>query len=169
MRLRCQYLPRSHGVRLQVERGRTVYYVSWEPREGYRITGWGAVGDPTGARVNADYHDPEVLRMMRRTPPAAGLPALPLSSDSKIFHRLPLIREFLSSTAYDDGSPRETATLLCVFEFGVVKVCLNDRAEARSLWVSGGGMDEALDVLEATLAAGKGDWRARTGPTPKKR
>jgi len=75
--------------------------------------------------------------------------------------RWPALCSHLFDNKYDDGTPRVTSTLMILAELGVLKVCLNDRDAERSAWVSGRGVDEALDALEVGLVEDRLDWRAR--------
>lgn len=75
--------------------------------------------------------------------------------------RYPSTWAYLADTRYEDGEPRETATLMLLAEQGVVKACLNDRDNSRSAWVSGRSVEEALAALEAGLAEGRTEWRGR--------
>jgi len=72
---------------------------------------------------------------------------------------LPSLLEYLTSVLFEDGSERETSTLLVFTEDGRWKVALNDRQEGRSLWVSGSSFFGALLALEEQLCTGEGDWR----------
>ena len=82
------------------------------------------------------------------------------ASDAAFRARYPALYEWLSLDQYDDGQPRETATLLVFLDDGAFKVCLNDRDQGRSLWATGGSFDASLQALEAFLATGEGDWRS---------
>lgn len=73
----------------------------------------------------------------------------------------PWLFEYMNTTAWDDGTARETATLMLLVEDGWLKACLNDRAGGRSLWVTGSALVEVLGSLEGHLAAGTGDWRVK--------
>ena len=75
--------------------------------------------------------------------------------------RWPQLIEYLNAAAWDDGSPRETSTLMLLIEDGWLKVCLNDRAVGRSLWQSADTLMDALDALEDHLVAGTGEWRVK--------
>jgi len=71
----------------------------------------------------------------------------------------PAVWEYMTCEAYEDGAPRQPS-MLCVFlEDGVVKACLQDRQEGRSLWISAPSLLQAFDALEAKLQAGTDDWR----------
>jgi len=71
----------------------------------------------------------------------------------------PLLAEQLTCVRWDDGSARETATLLLLAEGGAWKVCLNDRAQRRSLWLSGPTVGACLASLEGALGSGCAAWR----------
>jgi len=71
----------------------------------------------------------------------------------------PLMTEYLVTRTFEDGSERETSTLLVFAAEGVWKVCLNDRAEQRALWASGASYGDALAALEKLLDSGAETWR----------
>lgn len=158
MRPRSQYLPRHGEKRIIIARGATWYLLHWVHRAAYRVTQWGPVGLPAEAVVTVDCHSTEVLRMKRRTPAEAGLPALPLPSESKLFAKLPLIREFLSATAYDDGSPRQPGYLTVRNRGGSYEITAYDpdaglRAAVRAMTI-----DDTWAALELLLGAAEAPW-----------
>lgn len=69
--------------------------------------------------------------------------------------------EYLQSGCWADGTPRETSTLLVLFEEGRWKACLNDRANARSGWVSSPTLRGALETLNEHLSEDRLEWRRR--------
>lgn len=75
----------------------------------------------------------------------------------------PTLLEYLSETQYDDGSPRQTATLTVFVETGVVKLCLNDRDLGRTAWVTSDSLENAIAAMEGRLADGSADWRSTSG------
>lgn len=81
----------------------------------------------------------------------------------------PVTWEWLTSEQYDDGSARETSTLLIFVEDGCVKLCFNDRGGDRKLWATGRDALAALTALEGMLATGAGEWRAANGKGRKPR
>lgn len=100
----------------------------------------------------------------------ADLPEGVTCADPAWSSRWPLLSSHLFDLKYEDGTPRSTSTLMILGEHSVVKACLNDREEARSAWVSGRTVDEALGALEVGLMQDSLDWRARpAGRWEKKR
>lgn len=82
--------------------------------------------------------------------------------------RHPTLVEYLSCSAWDDGSERERSTLSVFIEEGRVKVCLNDREFERSLYASGDTLAGVLAALEKALAADACEWRMWKGKGKKK-
>jgi len=80
---------------------------------------------------------------------------------------LPAVFEYLASGLYPDGSSRERSTMTVFCEEGVVKVCLSDRDQGRTLWRSGRTLEDVLLALEVALQDSSADWR-RAGNAPRK-
>lgn len=81
------------------------------------------------------------------------------AQDASWAAKYPLLVEMLVTTRWPDQKPREVATCLAVAEGGVWKVCLHDRANRRSAWVSGETLDAAFEALETGLQEGSLGWR----------
>lgn len=79
--------------------------------------------------------------------------------DEEFVLSYPVLTTFLCDSAYDDGSLRERSTLTVFVEDGSIKVALNDRAEARSLYVAAQTLPEALELLERGVNADQPPWR----------
>lgn len=91
-------------------------------------------------------------------------------ADAKFSIGYPALWEYLTLEAWEDGRPRETSTLLLMVEEGLWKACLNDRAQDRSLWVSGHSIDACVASLDDRLTSDSGEWRRRNpAPAKKKR
>lgn len=71
--------------------------------------------------------------------------------------------EYLTCDQDEKGSERERAMLMFFVDGSVFKACLQDRATSRSLWASGGSMEQALEALEGCLRSPAPDWRAMRG------
>lgn len=87
-----------------------------------------------------------------------GSPA-PLSALTGVLSITPGVVEYLTAVSYPDGSSRERSTISVFLEDGVVKACLSDRDQARTLWRSGPSVEDALMALEAAVVDGTADWR----------
>lgn len=73
----------------------------------------------------------------------------------------PALFEYLTLVVWEDGTARQTSTLLLFFEDGAWKACLNDRENARSAWASGGSPHQAIRALEDALGDDLVEWRRR--------
>jgi hypothetical protein len=76
-----------------------------------------------------------------------------------ILGQCPVVTEYLTSTVWDDGTPRERSTLIVVIEAGMLKVCLSDKATGRSLWRSGSSLEEVIQGMEEVIVFQQADWR----------
>lgn len=156
--LRSQYLPKHRDVKLRIVRGEVVYHLTWRPREGYAVHGWGLVGTPVALHSRLTTPHDEDPRMKRRTPPAAGLPALPLDDTSKVLLKFPLVREFLSATAYEDQTPRQPGYMTIRNRVGSYEITVYDpdaglRCAARAMT-----LDDVLAATELLLGAKEAPW-----------
>lgn len=73
--------------------------------------------------------------------------------------KFPNLLAMLQDSKYDDGSARETSTLLVLAEGGMVKLCLNDRDLGRTAWTTATTLEDALASLESRLAKDQCEWR----------
>jgi len=94
-------------------------------------------------------------------------PGMPGGAD-ELAEQLPSLWEFLTTATYEDGKARQLPTLLMFFDAPLVKVCLNDRDQGLSCWVSSPGLLGALLALERGLSGDCLEWR-KPGPAGKKR
>jgi hypothetical protein len=90
-----------------------------------------------------------------------GMKPEPLLEDSAFTAELPALSEHLIQTQYDDGTHRQTSTLLIFVDGGVLKLCLSDREVGRSCFVSAATFEEALKKLDQQLADDTADWRVK--------
>jgi len=75
--------------------------------------------------------------------------------------RYPTITEYLTAVTWDDGKPRVTSTILIFMDGRALKVCLNDRDNNRSVFISDPTFTGAMDRLEQGLAENSLEWRSR--------
>lgn len=101
-------------------------------------------------------------------PPEANGLASVVEVDSWWAQKHPALVEFLTLSQWEDGSLRETGTVLLFAEDGVWKACLNDRDAAKVAFVSGTSLEDVLVRAEAGLEEGDLDWRGRKPPPRKK-
>jgi len=80
----------------------------------------------------------------------------------------PALWEFLSTSRMDDGTTRQTATLMAFMEGKVWKLCLHDRETGMSLWAAAEAFWEAMETLEAMLKSPAPQWRQGGARKPKK-
>lgn len=115
-----------------------------------------------------------ISRFVKREPQRSENPADEGPMEDMAFSEAyPALYEYLTLDVWDDGSARQTATLLTFCEGSVWKGCLNDRAQERSLWASAVTYDGLLSELDTRLVNGSAEWRKPgqfgKGKNPKKR
>lgn len=82
----------------------------------------------------------------------------------------PALWEYLTMQTWEDGTPRETATVSIFVGSGGLQAALNDRDVGRVAFVTGTSLAGLLDALETGLQNESLDWRvSRSGPAQKKR
>jgi hypothetical protein len=82
--------------------------------------------------------------------------------------KYPALSEFLSSLTWEDGSVRATGTITLMCDQGVMKAALNDRDSMCGTFVSGRSLTALLEAIEAGLAGGSLEWRAKAAPPPRR-
>jgi len=71
----------------------------------------------------------------------------------------PLLVEFLSLLAWEDGKPRTPGSVILFSEEGVWKACVNDKDAALVAFVSARSPEGLLCAINDGLASGGLDWR----------
>jgi len=95
---------------------------------------------------------------------AQGLTHIPDDApfDDRDFQsKWPTLFDYMFQTTWEDGTLRQTATLMFFAEGVVLKGVLNDRAFARSVFVTSATFSGILDTLEEGLLRNNLDWRQR--------
>ena len=73
--------------------------------------------------------------------------------------RWPALFEHLTATRWDNGEERQTSSLSVFMDSGVLKACLNDKAESRVAFVASASFEGLLDALDEGIQNGSLDWR----------
>jgi len=84
-------------------------------------------------------------------------------NDADFKKAYPTLAAFLTDTQYEDRSPRTTATLLIFCENGVLRMCLNDRDNNRSVFFTNETVEGCLMSAENALCSNTVEWRQRNG------
>lgn len=93
----------------------------------------------------------------------SGVPARPKGKEAEdvLSREHPALSEYMTLSKWEDGTERETATLLVLWEEGMWKAQVNDRAQGRAAWWSAWTLTGLLQRVEASLAADEVDWRRK--------
>lgn len=105
----------------------------------------------------------EIMKPTMKKPTSLPSQEEPVSKwvDGDFEKEWPYLSAFMSSTSWDDGTIRETGTLLLFVQEGYLKACINDRALDRSAFVTGPSINCLFDLVEAGLEQDSLDWRKR--------
>jgi len=102
-----------------------------------------------------------VLKVKRPTPGQFTGKVEPVWGDDEFLQDHPNLADHLRSVKYEDGVARQTSTLMLFSDNGTLKLCLNDRDNARSVFVSGQNIMEAFELLEKGLRESSLDWKMK--------
>jgi len=104
-------------------------------------------------------HKVALMSFLKKLDHVAGVGPHELYIGEGMLATLPAIVEYLSLETFEDGSKRERSSLLVIVESGLLKVCLSDRQNARTLWRSGTSLEDVLLAMEVALQTDVADWR----------
>lgn len=153
-----RWVPLREQAEFLVWSGAVRYTLRWYPRRGYVMTSWYRRGEYLDHPIKTPHM--KGLVMKRRAVVGAAAPVRPpLSSDCVEMHHLPLIREFLSATSYEDGSARTPGYLWLTNRGTAYELVLFDpdagaRAPFLALTIS-----EVFMAAELHLMAEEGAWQ----------
>lgn len=99
------------------------------------------------------------MGVLRRVSPDVGGSFVRPTVDATVGTIFPALVEFLSATAWDEQTPRQTGTLLLCAQDGRWRLWLNDREHARSAWLSGETIEEVVTAAEQGLTLDSLEWR----------
>lgn len=135
------------------------YYLHWKPRQGLWWRSVMPKGDYDVAKMKS-FPRPEVRSMKRRSVAADGLPVVPaIGMASTILAKLPHLREFLTATAYDDGTARRPGYLWLSNKGSVLEVVLFDPDACARMPVTAVTFDDVLLAAEKLLGVEEAPWQ----------
>lgn len=89
---------------------------------------------------------------------ADGLPVL--SATSELARSYPALFAFLTEATWEDGTPRETGTVMLLCGDGLLKAWLHDRnGGGSSAWAAGEALEDVFASADDMIASGSGEWR----------
>lgn len=109
--------------------------------------------------MNNRNQNPPILRQppvgsqLRRT----GTPW----SDPEFVSSYPTLFAYMTQETWEDGTPRQTATLTLYVDGSALTVIINDRHNVRSAFVNEASLFSALLKIEAGLVDNTLEWRAK--------
>jgi hypothetical protein len=87
-----------------------------------------------------------------------GVPVPALGATSVVLGKLPRLREFISATAYEDGSPRQTGYFWFSNDGAAYVLQLFDPDSGTRLPLRAPTIDEVLQLAEAALGLDNAPW-----------
>jgi len=112
--------------------------------------------------IKVNQEEKEIEKMLKRPLPGERTgPVEAAFNDADFKASYPSITDHLTELRYGDGAPRVTSTLLLFCDQGVLRVCLNDRDNNRSVFFTSESIEGALLSMENALATNTVEWRSR--------
>lgn len=157
-RLGGQTTPRFGEKRYFVDRGKLWFLLHWVANVGYRVTAWGKAGWPPESVTDLHPHQSRSDMLKRRQPPQEGTPSIPLDGTSVILDDCPLLRQFLTHTAYDDMSPRQPGYVTIRTRGLTFEITLYDYDSGQRCACQGPSLDDMFAAAELVLGAEQAPW-----------
>lgn len=112
--------------------------------------------------MKVNQEEKGIAEMLRKPKPGERTgPVEAVFNDADFKASYPHLTDHLVGTRYEDGSSRVTSTLLIFCDSSVLRVCLNDRDNNRSVFFTGETVEVALTAAENALAENSVEWRSR--------
>lgn len=140
--------------------GTVLHLYHYKPRQGLWRVSRRAVGasDVLGTYLTPRPERDAMKRRLVSAEPGTPPPALPAVSTT--LAKLPLLREFLTATAYDDGSIRTPGYVWLKNTGAVFEITCFDPDSGTRLPVRAATLDELLSAVEKLLGAEAAPWEA---------
>jgi len=97
------------------------------------------------------------------TPGERSGPAEEPFADKDFEKCYPNLTAHLRDARYEDRTSRVTSTILIFCENGVLRMCVNDRDNNRSVFFTAATVEEAFMKAEDAIATNTAEWKARQG------
>ena len=152
--------PQSGERRYLIPRRLRWFLVHWVARVGYRVTAFGPPEWPPGQSHTLWSHEPTKPMLKRRQAPAEGAPSIPLESESVILNDAPLLRQFLTHTAYEDMTPRQPGYVTICTRGLAFEITLYDYDSGQRCACQGPTLDDMFAAAELVLGAENAPWTA---------
>lgn len=153
-----RWLPRARPITLHLAGASRWWRVRWWPRVGYLVLAVGRRSAPADEPLTARTYE-EVAMLKRRQPNGDGglpLPALP--STSTALPKSPSLREFISSTEYDDKTGRTPGYFTLRNRGASYELTVYDPDSGTRLVCRGQTLDEVILLVERLLGAQDAPW-----------
>lgn len=142
--------------------GRHRHVLHWKPWYGLWEVARYLRGEAGESQVRKSPRMEVYEKMKRRVAKTDGLPAPGVAATSVMWGKLPLIREHLTTTAYEDGGPRSPGYMWIKTTLSTWVVTLFEPDSAARLDVRGPTLDETLQLAEKLLGAENAPWEIDT-------
>lgn len=146
------------GVQIGINRSGT-HYVGIRVEDADQTISCGITADCPLEMAIASLRRQQEHRMIRKRTSAEQAVKVDAGDEHDFIRGLPTLYEYMTSTSYDDGSARRTASLTIYLSDGLFKVVMKDNDTSEVCFTSGGTMTEVLCNLESNLSSGNCDWR----------
>lgn len=134
-------------------------YAMWHPFKGLLAFGSSSVESPDAERYYCDHREVAMGLKRRDVGTGAGYIVPPLTADSKLLGKLPALMEFLTATAYEDGTPRVPGYLWVTNRTAAFEVTIFDPDSCAKLPCLGKTLDDALVLAETHLRSDAAPWQ----------
>jgi len=114
-----------------------------------------------GYQAKPSIYVPWEKFIMRKPDAIAGSSsdAVHTLENDKWLGKFKCVCEYLLTTKWDDGSPREPSAISVSYTDGALTIALNDKDLKQSIYTSAETLQEALKLMEDALEGSKATWR----------
>lgn len=111
-----------------------------------------------------------IMALVQKAKQAASNGAAPGGKPAEFARLFPTLADYMYDMAFADGEPRKPATVtIMAGDNSNLKMVLNDRQEAMSLWATGTTLADLFLTMETLLNTEDAPWRKDMGANYKKK